>query len=96
MTWADLAIVATLVVLWTVVSGPAERLGLTAPMVFTFGGLAFGADQTFHITLSATTIKTTAEITLVLILFSDSARLRLTSLRHDVGCQHGCSASGCR
>jgi NhaP-type Na+/H+ or K+/H+ antiporter len=85
VTWADLAIVAAIVVLWTVISGPAERLGLTAPMVFTFGGLAFGADQTFHITLSATTIRTTAEITLVLVLFSDSARLRLTSLRHDVG-----------
>ncbi len=85
MTWADLAIVAALVVAWTVVSHPAERLGLTAPMVFTLGGLAFGADQTFHISLSATAIRTTAEITLVLILFSDSARLRLTSLRHDVG-----------
>jgi sodium/hydrogen antiporter len=85
VTWADLAVVAALVVLWTVVSGPAERLGLTAPMVFTFGGLAFGADQTFHITLTATAIKTAAEITLVLVLFSDSARLRLTSLRRDVG-----------
>jgi sodium/hydrogen antiporter len=85
VTWADLAIVAALVVLWTVVSDPAERLGLTAPMVFTLGGLAFGADQTFHISLSATAIRTTAEITLVLILFSDSARLRLTSLRHDMG-----------
>jgi NhaP-type Na+/H+ or K+/H+ antiporter len=85
MTWADLALVAALVVIWTVVSGPAERLGLTAPMVFTLGGLAFGADQAFHIALSASTIRTTAEITLVLILFSDSARLRLTSLRHDVG-----------
>jgi sodium/hydrogen antiporter len=85
VTWADLTIVAGIVVLWAVISGPAERLGLTAPMVFTFGGLAFGADQTFHITLSATFIRTTAEITLVLILFSDSARLRLTSLRHDVG-----------
>ena len=85
MTWADLGVVAGLVVLWTVVSGPAERFGVTSPMVFTLGGLALGADQTFHISLSATTIRTTAEITLVLILFSDSARLRLTSLRHDMG-----------
>ena len=60
MTWADLAVVATLVVLWTVVSGPAEGIGITSPVVFTLGGLAFGADQTFHISLSATTIRTTA------------------------------------
>ena len=85
MTWADLAIVAGLVVLWTVVSGQAERIGITAPMVFTLGGLAFGAETAFAISLSASTIRITAEITLVLILFSDSARLRLTSLRHDVG-----------
>ena len=64
MTWADLAVVATLVVLWTVVSGPAERMGITSPMVFTLGGLALGADQTFHISLSATTIRTTvAQVT---------------------------------
>ena len=85
MSWADLAIVAILVVFWTVVSGQAEKIGITAPMVFTLGGLAFGADKTFEISLSASTIRTTAEITLVLILFSDSARLRLTSLRRDIG-----------
>jgi sodium/hydrogen antiporter len=85
VTWADLAVVAALVVLWTAVSGRAEGVGITAPMVFTVGGLAVGADRAFDITLSATTIRVTAEITLVLILFSDAARLRLTSLRHDVG-----------
>ncbi len=85
MTWADLAIIAALVLLWTVVSGRAERVGITAPMVFAVGGLAFGGEQAFHITASAATIRVTAEITLVLILFSDAARLRLTSLRHDVG-----------
>ena len=85
MTWADLAIVAVLVLAWTVVAGRAERVGITAPMVFAVGGLAFGGDQAFHITVSAATIRVTAEITLVLILFSDAARLRLTSLRHDMG-----------
>ena len=85
MTWADLTVVAAIVVLWAVISGPAERAGITAPMLFTAGGLAFGGDHAFDITLSASTIRVTAEITLVLILFSDAARLRLTSLRHDVG-----------
>ncbi len=85
MTWSDLAIVAGIVVLWAVISAPAERVGITAPIMFTAGGLAFGGDHAFQITLSASSIRLTAEITLVLILFSDAARLRLTSLRHDVG-----------
>src|ERR1700751_3188652 len=85
MTWSDLAIIAALVVLWTVVSGRAERIGVTAPMVFAIGGLAFGGNDAFHITVSAVPIRVTAEITLLLILFSDAARLRLISLREDVG-----------
>lgn len=85
MTWSDLAIIAALVLLWTVVSGRAERIGVTAPMVFAVGGLAFGGDEAFRITVSAVPIRVTAEITLVLILFSDAARLRLISLRQDVG-----------
>ena len=85
MTWSDLAIIAALVLLWTVVSGRAERIGVTAPMVFAVGGLAFGGDEAFHITVSAVSIRVTAEITLVLVLFSDAARLRLISLRQDVG-----------
>jgi NhaP-type Na+/H+ or K+/H+ antiporter len=85
MSWGDLAVVAALIVLWTVISGRAEQIGITAPMVFALGGLALGGEHALHITLSASTIKVTAEITLVLILFSDAARLRLTSLRHDVG-----------
>jgi NhaP-type Na+/H+ or K+/H+ antiporter len=85
MSWGDLAVVAILVVLWTTISGPAERIGITAPIVFTIGGLVLGGEHALHITLSASTIRVTAEITLVLILFSDAARIRLTSLRDDVG-----------
>ncbi len=85
MTWADLAVIAVLILVWTAISGRAERVGITAPMAFAVGGLALGGDHAFHITVSAATIRVTAEITLVLVLFSDAARLRLTSLRHDVG-----------
>jgi len=85
VSWGDLAVVAALIVLWTAVSGRAEQIGITAPMVFAAGGLALGGEHALAISLSASTIKVTAEITLVLILFSDAARLRLTSLRHDMG-----------
>ena len=85
MSWGDLAVVAALIVLWTAISGRAEQVGLTAPMVFAVGGLALGGEHALRISLSASSIKVTAEITLVLILFTDAARLRLTSLRHDMG-----------
>ena len=85
MSWGDLAVVAALIVLWTAISGRAEQVGLTAPMVFAIGGLALGGEHALRISLSASSIKLTAEITLVLILFTDAARLRLTSLRHDMG-----------
>jgi hypothetical protein len=66
-------------------AGTNDKIGITAPMVFAIGGLALGGEHALHISPSASTIKVTAEITLVLILFSDAARLRLTSLRNDMG-----------
>ncbi len=85
MSLGDLAVVAALIVGWSAVSARAERIGITSPMVFALAGLALGGEHALHITLSAATIRGTAELTLVLVLFSDAARVRLTSLRHDIG-----------
>lgn len=85
MSWGDLAVVAGLTVLWAAVSGRAERLGITAAMVFTLAGLALGGERALHITLTASAIRGGAEFTLVMVLFADAARVRLPSLRHDLG-----------
>jgi hypothetical protein len=45
MSWGDRAVVAALIVLWTVIAGRAERLGITTPSVFTLGGLALGGEH---------------------------------------------------
>jgi len=42
-------------------------------------------DRALHITLSSGSIKLTAELTLVLVLFTDAARIRISSLRQDIG-----------
>jgi NhaP-type Na+/H+ or K+/H+ antiporter len=85
VSWGDLAVVAAIIVLWAAVSGQAERIGITAPMVFVFTGLALGGEQALHITLSASTIRVGSELTLVMVLFADAARVRVSSIRQDIG-----------
>ena len=85
MSWGDLAVVMVLVVLWASVAVRADRAGITAPMVFALAGVALAGDRALHITLSSGSIKLTAELTLVLVLFTDAARIRISSLRQDIG-----------
>jgi NhaP-type Na+/H+ or K+/H+ antiporter len=85
MTWADLAVVGALVVGWAAVSKWAGRIGVTAPMLFVAAGVALGGERVLHVTLSSSTMKVCAELTLVMVLFADAARVRLPSLRQDVG-----------
>ena len=85
MSWGDLAVVAAIILLWAAVSGRAERFGITAPMVFVVIGLALGGEQALHITLSTSTIRVSAELTLVMVLFADAARIRISSIRQDIG-----------
>jgi len=49
------------------------------------GRRALAGDRALHITLSSGSIKLTAELTLVLVLFTDAARIRISSLRQDIG-----------
>jgi NhaP-type Na+/H+ or K+/H+ antiporter len=85
VSWGDLAVVAAIILLWAAVSGRAERFGITAPMVFVVIGLALGGEQALHITLSTSTIRVSAELTLVMVLFADAARIRISSIRQDIG-----------
>ena len=85
MSWGDLAVIAAIILLWAAVSGRAEQFGITAPMVFVAIGLAIGGEQALHITLSTSTIRVSAELTLVMVLFADAARIRVSSIRQDIG-----------
>jgi sodium/hydrogen antiporter len=84
---ADLAIVAALVFGWGTLSARLERFDVTAPIIFVLAGLLLthGPLAILGFTPSDELIKTLAEFTLALVLFSDASRVGLHELRADSG-----------
>ncbi len=82
MESADLAIVAAFVIAYALVSGRLSRTVFTGPMVFVaFGLLVGGAGlDVVDLSLENTLVEAIAEITLVIVLFSDAARIDLRIL----------------
>ena len=82
-----LAIAAACVVLWSVFSGRLERLYISAPIAFVAMGLVVthGPLALIHFSPHSETIKSLAEITLALVLFTDASRVNIHELRSDLG-----------
>jgi len=80
------AVVAGCVVLWGVVSARLERWNITAPIAFVVLGLAVTHRplSLMHLSLTSTSLRSVAELTLALVLFADAARVNLRALRADV------------
>jgi len=87
MSESDLAIVAAVVFAWGALSARLERFDVTAPIVFVLAGLALthGPLALVGSQPSQEVVKTTAEFTLVLVLFCDASRVGLHELRADLG-----------
>ena len=87
MSASDLAIVAGIVFLWGTLSARLERFDVTAPIIFVLAGLVLthGPLAVLGFEPSRELVKALAEITLVLVLFSDASRVRLRDLRTDAG-----------
>ena len=87
MSESDLAIVAALVFAWGALSARLERLDVTAPIVFVLAGLVLthGPLAPLGFQPGEEQIKTTAEFTLVLVLFCDASRVGVRELRADLG-----------
>jgi NhaP-type Na+/H+ or K+/H+ antiporter len=87
MSASDLAIVAAVVFAWGTLSSRLERFDVTAPIIFVLAGLLLthGPLAVLGYAPSPELVKALAEITLVLVLFSDASRVRLRDLRADVG-----------
>ncbi len=87
MSATDLAIVAGIVFLWGTLSARLERYDVTAPIIFVLAGLLLthGPLAPLGFAPSHELVKALAEITLVLVLFSDASRVRLRDLRADAG-----------
>ncbi len=86
MSASDLAIVAALVFVWGMLSARLERFDVTAPITFVLAGvlLTHGPLAPLGVAPSHETVKALAEITLVLVLFSDASRVGLRDLRADM------------
>jgi NhaP-type Na+/H+ or K+/H+ antiporter len=86
MSASDLAIVAALIFAWGTLSARLERFDVTAPIVFVVAGvvLTHGPLAPLGFAPSHELVRSLAEITLVLVLFSDASRVGLRDLRTDM------------
>src|ERR1700729_2270154 len=87
MSISDLAIVAALIFAWGAVSSRLQRFDVTAPIIFVIAGLVLthGPLGALGFAPSHETVKVLAEVTLVLVLFSDASRVGLRDLRDELG-----------
>jgi sodium/hydrogen antiporter len=84
---SDAAIVAAVVFAWGTLSARLERFDVTAPVLFVVAGLLLthGPIAPLGFAPSRELVKSLAEVTLVLVLFSDASRVGLRDLRGDMG-----------
>jgi NhaP-type Na+/H+ or K+/H+ antiporter len=82
-----LAVVAACFVLWGLVSGRLERLNVSAPIAFVVLGVLVAHEplSLLDANVHSSTLRSIAEITLALVLFSDASRVNVNALRADVG-----------
>jgi sodium/hydrogen antiporter len=87
MSESDLAIVAALVFAWGTLSARLERFDVTGPIIFVLAGvlLTHGPLAVLSVNPAPELVKALAEVTLVLVLFSDASRVGLRELRADAG-----------
>ena len=78
-------LVAATIFAWGLVSARLERADLTAPIVFVAVGAILAALGLVDISSAPENFKPLVEVTLVWVLFSDAARVRVPDLRNDVG-----------
>jgi len=78
-----IALIAILILGFGVVSGRLERSIITPPMVFVAFGLLIYFTGVLHVEVENEVVRILSEITLVLILFADAARINLRALRKE-------------
>ncbi len=85
MELAGAALIAAGLLLYSLVSGRLAGTVLTAPMLFVAFGFLIGEGGVgvVHIDMGHSTLHLIAELTLILVLFSDAARIDLKIVRND-------------
>ena len=81
------ATIMAIIIVWSVFSGPLDRRGITSALFFTAAGFVIGASALgwLDVSVESTAAERITEIALVLLLFSDAARLDLRALRRELG-----------
>lgn len=84
--YEDLAILAAFVFLYSIVSVRLERTPINGAIVFTAFGLLFGPMGLDYLTLDISTegLRTLAELTLALVLFTDASNANLSVLKLNI------------
>jgi NhaP-type Na+/H+ or K+/H+ antiporter len=82
-----LLIVAGVMIVYSAVSVPLDRRGVTSSMAFVIAGVALGGAGLgwLDISLESPVFETITELALVFLLFSDAARIDLPALRRNIG-----------
>ena len=78
-------VVSATIFAWGLVCGRLERADLSAPIVFTLSGALLTALDVVNPHAAPETVKPLVEVTLVWVLFSDAARVRIKDFRRDIG-----------
>ena len=81
----SLAIIAGGLLMYSLISGRLQGTVITAPLVFIVFGFAIGTDgfDVADVDPGNSVIHFIAELTLILVLFTDAARIEIGSLRRD-------------
>ena len=76
-----------MIIVWSAISAPLNRRGITPPLFLTATGLLASliVPWALDLELDAHDAERVAEVALVLLLFSDATRLNLRSIRHQLG-----------
>jgi len=79
-------IISLILIVYGAVSGPLDRRGITSAMFLVAAGFIFSGSRLGLLSggIANTTAERITELALAFLLFSDSARLDLRSLRHDL------------
>jgi NhaP-type Na+/H+ or K+/H+ antiporter len=85
VTEAAVAVLALLILGWSVVSGALARHDITGPFVFAASGYVLANPDWGPLTVDVDTasVHLIAEITLALVLFSDASRVNVVDLKND-------------
>jgi len=85
VTEATFAVLALLVLGWSVVSGLLARVNISGPLVFTAAGFLLANPDwgPLSVDYEASAIHRIAELTLALLLFADASRVSFTEVRRD-------------